>query len=165
MIFPGRRCGSLWTTTPAPQALDLPQGKGNNHHPAEDKPQLILGFSSSLSSSYKGPHPLPRWQPPSCQGRSSGSHQAPALSPQSPALTPTKSTAASVPQEKAQPISLQIQLSHQSHWAHTDCIETIPHKGMPLRPAQVTVLPSFIEMEKVKQNEKAKEYVPKKGTK
>ena len=56
--------------------------------------------------------------------------------------------------------SHRIQLSHQSHWAHTDCIGMLPLKDMPSRPDYVTVSRNFTETEKVKQNKKTEEFVP-----
>ena len=56
------------------------------------------------------------------------------------------------------PRSLQVQLSHQSHWAHLDWVGMLPHKATPSRPGQVTDSPHFIETEQVKHSEEVEEY-------
>jgi len=40
----------------------------------------------------------------------------------------------------------------------------VPHKNMSSSLRKVTVIPNFIETEKMKQNEKAEDYVPNKRT-
>ena len=109
------------------------------------------------------PHPLPRQQLPVCPRNSGGSHWALVLAFLAPfyhcqggsrlcipgEAQPMPNSSSSpfplsqvhpykaMPQcimEKASPHSLRIQLSHQSHWAHTDYTGTCPYKDTPARP-------------------------------
>ena len=53
----------------------------------------------------------------------------------------------------------QIQFSHQRNQAHAIHTRTFPQSDTHVRPQKVTVLSKFIEVEKVKQDEKAEELV------
>ena len=75
----------------------------------------------------------------STEHKSPDSHPVLTLAPPSTAPPPTTVTAASKSGVRCDLCSLQIQLSHQSQWAHTDCIRTHPQKDTPLRSPQLTV--------------------------
>ena len=63
------------------------------------------------------------------------------------------------PEERSDMYPCQIQFSHQRNQAHAIHTGTFPQSDTHVRPQKVTVLSKFIEVEKVKQDEKAEELV------
>ena len=97
------------------------------------------------------------WMSPACnnmvaatkQTGGMSSHLALALVPLSSVLPPTKVTAARYPEERCDLCSPPIQLSHQSHWAHTNCIGMLQHKHTTSRSPQATVSTKFQRQRKI----------------
>ena len=91
------------------------------------------------------PLPIGWWWPLSREDQAQ-----PGSGPSPPSLaTPTITLiAASTQWEKQNLCSHQIQLSHQSHWAHADCIGKLPDKDTPSKLQYTTRSPNFIETEK-----------------
>ena len=77
------------------------------------------------------------------------SHLTLALVPSSSVLPPAKVTAARYPEERCDLCSPGIQLSHQSHRAHTNCIGRLLCKRTTSRPPQATVSTKYQRQRKI----------------
>ena len=80
------------------------------------------------------------------------------LVPPAPILPPAKAVVPTA--SKDGPCLLQVQLSSQSHWAHTNCMGMLSEKDTSSRLKEVTLSSNFIETEKVRQKEETEECVP-----